>query len=252
MDLEISNSSLLAINRQLEREVRKQKAELRRFRRLTRTGRLSSLSIFNLDAKNGVGGNDDAVEAALEGVDELSDEDGSFEDENLSEDEEDSTDDSALSPSTLAERDERKLAKDSKRLQLDLSRHRELLIDSQKMNQALKRCMAWTEEMIKDGKKALEYRVRVDEVRLGGHVLERENLGGEEADEESAEHHRLVSAWSPTSVPNLEASRDGVLGLGIVRSGSWQSEILTSPEKELDMVADLSICGAEMEPLIEG
>lgn len=249
LDLEISNSSLLAINRQLEREVRKQKAELRRFRRLTRAGRLSNLSIFNLHGTDDVEDNDGADEAAGEDVDELSDEDASFEDENLSEDEEDSTDDSALSSSALAERDERKLAKDSKRLQLDLSRHRELLIDSQKMNLALKRCMAWTEEMIKDGKKALEYRVRVDEVRLGGRVLEREIVGGEEADEESEEQHRLVSAWSPTSMPHLEASRDGILGLGIVRSGSWQSEILTSPEEVLGSTADLPVCGAEVEPV---
>jgi hypothetical protein len=249
LDLEISNSSLLAINRQLEREVRKQKAELRRFRRLTRAGRLSSLSIFNSRATDDVEDNDGADKAAVEGVDALSDEDVSFEDENLSEDGEDSTDDSALSSSALAERDGGRLAKDSKRLQLDLSRHRELLIDSQKMNQALKRCMAWTEEMIKDGKKALEYRVRVDEVRLGGRVLERENVGGEEVDEENEEQHRLVSTWSPTSMPHLEASRDGILGLGIVRSGSWQSEILTSPEEVLDSTADLPVCGAEVEPV---
>lgn len=41
LDLEISNSSLLAINRTLEREMRKQTAELRRFRRLSCSGRLS-------------------------------------------------------------------------------------------------------------------------------------------------------------------------------------------------------------------
>lgn len=41
LDLEISNSSLLAINRTLEREMRKQNAELRRYRRLSRSGRIS-------------------------------------------------------------------------------------------------------------------------------------------------------------------------------------------------------------------
>lgn len=39
LDLEISNSSLLAINSSLEREVRRQKAELKRFRRLSRAGK---------------------------------------------------------------------------------------------------------------------------------------------------------------------------------------------------------------------
>jgi len=42
LDLEISNSSLLAINRSLEKEIRKQKAELRRFRRMSRAGVFSA------------------------------------------------------------------------------------------------------------------------------------------------------------------------------------------------------------------
>ncbi|KAJ8104837.1 hypothetical protein OPT61_g10539 [Boeremia exigua] len=41
LDLEISNSSLLAINRSLEKEMRKQKAELKRLRRMSRAGRFS-------------------------------------------------------------------------------------------------------------------------------------------------------------------------------------------------------------------
>ena len=40
MDLEISNASLLALNRTLEKRMRKQNSELRRYRRLTRTGQL--------------------------------------------------------------------------------------------------------------------------------------------------------------------------------------------------------------------
>lgn len=254
LDLEISNSSLLAINRQLEREVRKQKAELRRFRRLTRAGRLSSLSILGVGPDGGEeGGEGDLNE--LEESEELAGEEDGFgaeEDEDEEEDE-DSTDDSAvLSPAALTERDERMLAKDSRRLQLDLRRHRELLVDSQKMNQALKRCMAWTEEMIKDGKKALEYRVRVDEVKLGGRVLDREFVGEEEEGGEGEEQYRLVSAWSPTSLPRLETDGDGILGFEVVRNGSWQNEELghgvESPENDLaDTTADIPICVADSE-----
>ena len=251
LDLEISNSSLLAINRQLEREVRKQKAELRRFRRLTRAGRLSSRSILGVGPDGGEEGGggegdlselDEGGELAGEGDGSGGEEDEEDEEEEEEEDD-DSTDESAiLSPGALAERDERMLAKDSRRLQLDLRRHRELLVDSQKMNQALKRCMAWTEEMIKDGKKALEYRVRVDEVQLGGRVLEPECVGGGEEDEEDEEQYRLVSAWSPTSFPRLEAGDDGTLGFGVVRNGSWQNEELghgvEGPENGLaDMAA---------------
>jgi hypothetical protein len=251
LDLEISNSSLLAINRQLEREVRKQKAELRRFRRLTRAGRLSSFSILSV----GPDGSEEGEEGDLSELDEeagLADGgDGSGEDDDDDDEEgEDSTDDSAvMSPGTLAERDERMLAKDSRRLQLDLRRHRELLVDSQKMNQALKRCMAWTEEMIKEGKKALEYRVRVDEVRLGGRVLDREYAGEEEDGREGEEQYRLVSTWCPTSLPPLEAS-DGIFGLEVVRNGSWQNEELgygvENPEDDpTDTAADLILCGAD-------
>ncbi len=91
-------------------------------------------------------------------VDELSD------DESL-------LDDGTLSPATYAERDARLRAKDEKRLQLDLSKHQELLIDSQKMNQCIKRCLGWTEDLIKEGQKALEYHVRVSDVEVGGRVL---------------------------------------------------------------------------------
>ncbi len=40
------------------------------------------------------------------------------------------------------------------------------------MNQSLRRCLNWTEMLIKDGRKALEYRVRVSDVELGGRVLQ--------------------------------------------------------------------------------
>ncbi|KAG6317744.1 hypothetical protein E4U22_005943 [Claviceps purpurea] len=61
--------------------------------------------------------------------------------------------------------------RDEKRLQLDLTKHQELLVDSQKMNQSLKRCLDFTEALIKEGQKALEYRVRVSDIKLGGRIL---------------------------------------------------------------------------------
>ncbi len=44
-DLQITNASLEAINRSLERQLRKQKAEIRQYRRLSRSGRLSLTSV---------------------------------------------------------------------------------------------------------------------------------------------------------------------------------------------------------------
>ncbi|TAQ91101.1 hypothetical protein B7494_g512 [Chlorociboria aeruginascens] len=170
LDLEITNSSLAAINRTLEREMRKQTAELRRYRRLSRSGRLSIAtttsmrnSSANLSIMDGVEGSQLSDMSEEEEEDEEDDEDFySSESESL---------DGSLSPGAIEASDLRHRQKDEKRLQLDLAKHQQLLIDSQKMNQSLKRCLGWTEELISEGKKALEYRVRVSDVELGGRVL---------------------------------------------------------------------------------
>jgi hypothetical protein len=78
-----------------------------------------------------------------------------------------------------------------------------MLADSQKMNQSLKRCLGWTEQLIKDGQKALEYRVHASDVRLGGRVLVSEDNDVAEADESKG----LLSPWSPlhTAIDALES-----------------------------------------------
>lgn len=86
-------------------------------------------------------------------------------------DDESLLEDGSLSPNTYAEHDARLRAKDEKRLQLDLSKHQELLLDSQRLNQSIIRCLGWTEDLIKEGQKALNYHVRVSDVEVGGRVL---------------------------------------------------------------------------------
>lgn len=202
LDLEISNSSLLAINRTLEKEVRKQKAELRRFRRMSRAGRLTSDALgatLNSSPLQGATHIGDLSDMSEEGEEE--------EIENLDEEDPESSDasfdESQLSPSAQLERDEAHRFRDEKRLQLDLTKHRDLLLDSQKMNQSLKRCMNWTEQLIKDGQKALEYQVRPSDVKLGGRVLVAEDDHDEETQAE--ESKGLLSPWSP-----LHRSVDGL------------------------------------------
>ncbi|KAK5634850.1 hypothetical protein RRF57_010563 [Xylaria bambusicola] len=169
-DLQIRNASLEAINRTLERQMRKQTAELRRFRRLSRAGHLS-LASTTLSSRAPSGA---VSELELEsiGLSDLSEEDLSMrelEDESLSDTESISSD---LSASVLEARDEKHRERDEERLKLDLSKHQQILIDSQKINQSIKRCLNWTEELINEGKKALEYQVRVSDIRLGGRVLD--------------------------------------------------------------------------------
>ena len=191
LDLEISNSSLLAINRTLERELRKQSNELRRFRRLSRTGRLSVLPIGtgSLRAVSGLSvlttlSEDEAeldrdVNDVIDGLDELDLESGSDSSSELDDEATDlgSTTSSALSPSSRAAR---KRARDEKRLMLDLSQHQQLLLESQQLSQSIRRCVGWTEEMIAEGKRALDYRVAVGDVKLGGRILHHDDEGDTE------------------------------------------------------------------------
>ena len=164
MDLEISNSSLLTVNRSLEREIRKQKAELRRFRRLTRKSSIRNFSLASTERTASYGSTAEdsgisGIECGVEGLDLEEDyENDDFDSEDYSDDSDD-------------ENGEKKGEKDAKRLRLDLSKHREILVDSQKLNQSIRRCVGFTEELISQGKKALEYRVRVSDVKLGGRVL---------------------------------------------------------------------------------
>ncbi|KUJ18791.1 uncharacterized protein LY89DRAFT_683666 [Mollisia scopiformis] len=183
LDLEITNSSLEAINRTLEREMRKQTAELRRYRRLSRSGRLSintvassRISTDTLSIMDGEAG------TMLSDMSEEEDEDPEDESEFS---EEEFSDEASLSPSAMAESDARHRKRDEKRLQLDLSKHQQLLIDSQKMNQSLKRCLGWTEVLINEGKKALEYHVKVSDVELGGRVLALDEIEERQREQEN-------------------------------------------------------------------
>ncbi|KAI1209782.1 uncharacterized protein F4807DRAFT_426281 [Annulohypoxylon truncatum] len=177
-DLQITNASLEAINRTLERQLRKQTTELRRFRRLSRAGRLSLPS--NMPSRTSL----DAFSEHAIGTMDLSDLDEQSEvekeEKERKEHEEDGEEESSLesdsasgslSPSVVAEHDAKHRRRDEERLQVDLSKHQQLLIDSQKINQSIKRCLDWTEELISEGKKALEYHVRASDVELGGRVL---------------------------------------------------------------------------------
>ncbi|KAM7191904.1 hypothetical protein V8F33_008628 [Rhypophila sp. PSN 637] len=189
-DLQITNASLEAINRTLERQLRKQTAEIRRYKRLSRSGRLSMASAGSrIPSGSSVDGG--GLARAGLGLDDLSEEESDMEEQEAEleaelQDEEymSASDDSGeLSPEAIAERDTRHRRRDEKRLQLDLTKHQQLLIDSQKINQSLKRCLGWTEELIKEGKRALEYKVRVSEISLGGRVLAPEEIEGEEEED---------------------------------------------------------------------
>ncbi|KAH0341165.1 hypothetical protein KCU81_g6449, partial [Aureobasidium melanogenum] len=200
LDLEISNSSLLAINKSLERELRKQKAELKRFRRLSRAGQFSIPQRRSSDAEADLSTLDEEVDLPdFDDDDEGARPSSPFH----SVPEDDSSDEGSasssaipLSPGAQAKRDAVQRAEDESRLRLDLSRHRELLMDTQRMNQSLQRCLYWTEGLIKDGRKALDYQVASSEVQLGGRIL-----SGDDADEVSSQVEYAESVRSIDEQP---------------------------------------------------
>ncbi|KAI0976832.1 hypothetical protein F4678DRAFT_414710 [Xylaria arbuscula] len=169
-DLQIRNASLEAINRTLERQMRKQTAELRRYKRLSRASHLSLASTAM--SSRVPSGTMSELELDSVGLSDLSEEDISMQD--LEEDSLSDTDSvsSDMSPDALAAQDEKHRERDEERLNLDLSKHQQILVDSQKINQSIIRCIDWTEELINEGKKALEYSVRVSDIKLGGRVLD--------------------------------------------------------------------------------
>lgn len=127
---------------------------------------------------------------SLEDLSEEEDSDAEAEDMAEMDDDEDEDEDDfsasesgEMSPGARALRDAKHRRRDEQRLQLDLSKHQQLLVDSQKMNQSLRRCLGWTEELIKEGRRALAYKVHVSEVELGGRVLAPEEVEARERED---------------------------------------------------------------------
>ena len=254
LDLEISNSSLLAINRTLERSLRKQNAELRRYRRLADSGRISLVSAGRRSRGSGNMGLADSMgdeEDEDDGDDgendfgfpsDLSDTDSSEADDpraTLSSLSAFDTLDpptpstgsspiSALDRASFGRRSSR--PRDSQRLALaHLRLHRALLADSQALNQSLKRCLGRTEALIDEGRRALKYRVRVSEIALGGRVL----CAGEEEVEEGGEsgQERRMALCSPGAdvgarevgwLAEKEVEASGTLGSQVESNGALE------------------------------
>lgn len=208
LDLEISNSSLLAINRTLEKELRKQNSELRRFRRLSQSGRLSLIPSNRIISSHSI--------STLETLDEheVDHDDSNHDDSSASTDEEDEDEDEAVSESNSSTMNSldlaRRRARDEKKLLNDLARHRQLLVDSQKLTQSIQRCVNSTEEMIKEGQGALAYRVGIGELGLGGRVLRHDdnddNDDNGDNDEEGEDEEENDESMSEVDTSDLTDS----------------------------------------------
>ena len=180
LDLEISNSSLLAINRSLEKEVKRQKTELRRMRRMSRNSTFGKSLASNVTFRTVSGATSDLV--TNDDLDAVEEDDDDLIGEDLESSDGTSLTSEPTSPSAIAQNDARHRKSDQRRLKQDLDQHKELLADSQKMNYSLKKCLGVTDQLIKDGKKALDHEVWTSDIHLGGRVLSRDD---EREDEEA-------------------------------------------------------------------
>ncbi|KAB8336742.1 hypothetical protein FH972_021051 [Carpinus fangiana] len=237
LDLEITNNSLLAINRSLEREVRKQKSELRRMRRMTRNSNRQSWLSSNSDTTQ--------LSALDEEASDMSDE--SSDDEDGDDSNTGSFDDDALSPEALALNDAKHQRGDERRLKLDLTKHKELLVDSQKLNQSIKRCLGVTEQLIIDGKKALEYQVRVSEVQLGGRVLSPEELADRDALDGSPGDGNYFRGWDGASTRNISGASSNLQAIMEMtdRDSGVDLEDVDPPSRLADALHTLSTSAPE-------
>lgn len=198
LDLEISNSSLLAINRALEREMRKQTAELRRLRRLTQSSRFST----SLSARSTSG--------SLEAAAEL--ENGLYFDDpaSPSESDEDKPDDSLSNNSStrasslcssLPGHGASSRFQDPKREPLDLSAQKTLLMESRKLSESINRCLNQTDTLIKAGKEALERQAQASDLETLGLRMK---TSDEDEDDSNFEHGKGL--LSPFKFPDKDGN----------------------------------------------
>ncbi|KAL8835406.1 MAG: hypothetical protein Q9170_003335 [Blastenia crenularia] len=228
LDLEISNSSLLAINRTLEAEMRKQKAELRHLRRLRSSVRFPS-STRTASSKFSMPSADDDL-SPTSSADEAEDDNDRF--SNISSGTSDDTsfpDSLSFSPSFRKSSIPVAKGRTSRSLKVDLSAQRLLLLDSQKLNQALKRCLGRTDELITDGKRALDYKVDTGDLPMLGPRV----LTSEDRDEELELGRGLLSPglYEHTTNPWERARKVGD-SWNVPRPGNSDGLVLEIPERE--------------------
>ena len=205
LDLEISNSSLLAINQTLEREMKKIKAELRHCRRLSRGGRPLAPSSRSESAKMPSFSNADDV---TESEDYFSS-DSEF---NNSQDDEDELSNLSTSPSShsssQANRSSGVKFKDVKIVPLDLTVQHDLLLSSQKLNQSIKVCLDNSELLLITAKQALKTPINSTDVEnIGPKVLTPDEVEDEAID-------RRQGLLSPTILNNDGSSNPWEYSLG--------------------------------------
>ena len=91
---------------------------------------------------------------------------------------------------------------DQEKVSAELKKHQAVLEASAKTSAAMKRCMLMVEELMKDGNKALEYKVAPSDVKLGGRILGSDNE--EDDDEEDGMEDTGIDLDAPAGMSETE------------------------------------------------
>ncbi|KAK9387092.1 hypothetical protein V1515DRAFT_602865, partial [Lipomyces mesembrius] len=172
LDLEISNTSLLAINRTLEREMRGQNRELRALKRWIQ--------------RNNIGGEDiDVGNLSVSETEDSGIDDESDEESNSGGDEDD--EDVTIGPfsgkrSSVRSRGTASLSV----LELDelVQKEQDLLEASQAVNGSITNCLFMSDVLLKEARASLSFKVSEEDLRVGGRVLSYEDTNYTYDDEE--------------------------------------------------------------------
>ncbi|KAK9349272.1 hypothetical protein V1522DRAFT_396095 [Lipomyces starkeyi] len=174
LDLEISNTSLLAINRTLEREIRGQSRELRALKRWIQRHNIGGVEI---DV-----GNLSVSETEDSGIDDDSDKES-----NSSGDEDD--EDVTIGPFSKRSSVRSKGTLSQSVLELDglVQEEQNLLEASQAVNGSITNCLFMSDILLKEARASLSFKVSEEDLRVGGRVLSYEDTNYTYDDEEEVE-----------------------------------------------------------------
>lgn len=147
------------------------------------------------------------VEGEGKGNSEVTVEEGGVEEEEEEEDEEDESSSEGESGTTDEQTQSYNgkraiVTTDNAKVSAELQKHQALLEASAKTDALLVRCQFMIEEMAKEAKKALDYRVAAADVKLGGRILGSDN---EEEDEGSNDDNDGVILGDGEGITETEA-----------------------------------------------
>lgn len=183
-DLEISNASLMSVNKYLERKLRSQAKEIQ-YLKFSSSGPETEITRFDSD------------------VDDSEEENG--DNYNLDEDMEDDPNNEALEPTDQTPA-EVELANKTKLIEQRMQSHIKFLESSEKVNKMMRNCLVISDTLLQQATKSLEYEVDPSDLKYGlqisTNVYNVNDSGGDSSLNESIEEEEISDTSSLHRTPD--------------------------------------------------